>query len=72
VTYTFAIPASAYNLSWGLSGERAGDDICCQGKITRSGWRPTSTRYKVQAQVTGWRAYTVYRAAVSYTYKKRI
>lgn len=72
VTYGFAIPASAYNLSWRVSGEPSSSDICCQGKITRSGWRPTSRHYSIRAQVNGWRAYTVNRASVSYTYKARI
>ena len=67
VTYSFTIPSRAYNVSSYVSGYRSSLDFCCNGRITKSGWRPSSTVYRARAQVTGWRAYVVTKARVTYT-----
>jgi hypothetical protein len=50
----------------------ASDDICCDGSVTKGTSRPSRKRIVVWAQVTGWRAYDIERARVTYYYKKRI
>jgi FlgD Ig-like domain len=72
VRYRFAIPSSAYNFSWSVRGGPAGDDLCCHGTISKLGTRTSSKSYVVTVNVTGYRAYEVERARVSYSYKKRI
>jgi hypothetical protein len=72
VRYRFAIPSSAYNISWALRGGLAGDDLCCFGSISKVGTRTSSRGYVLTAKVTGYRSYEVVRARVSYSYKKRI
>ena len=69
--YNFRIPASAFNIHWSARGTRPGTDICCQGTITRTDRRLSSTLFQVRAKVTGWRAFDIESAAVSYTYKVR-
>lgn len=72
VSYFWTIPSNAFNLAWNVNGARSSADFCCQGSITRNGTRLASTRYRVQAKVTGWRAYDVYRVALTYSFRKRI
>ena len=67
MTYSFTIPSKATNVSWNTSATRPDADICCDGRITRTGSRPRSNLYQVRAQVTGWRAYVVNRAWVHYS-----
>lgn len=71
-SYGFSVPASAYSVSWSMPGERTGADICCTGSITKSGTRTSRTSFRLRTKVTGWRAYDVWSARISYKYKKRI
>ena len=71
-SYTFRVPAGAYAVSYSLSGQHSAADICCYGRISRAGGRVSKTAFRVTATVTGWRAYDVRRAAVSYSYRHRI
>ena len=70
-TYNFRVPASAFNVHWSARGWLTDADICCTGRVTRTGRRLSSTLFQVRAQVNGWRAFEVESAAVSYTYKVR-
>lgn len=72
VTYGFAIPSNAYNISWAIATTRTSLDYCCDGVISKSGSRPTSSRYVLTAKVTGWRAVEVDAVRLTYTYKARI
>jgi hypothetical protein len=72
VRYGIRVPASAYNISFGVRGGPAGDDLCCYGSIYKFGNRTSARRYVVTVKVTGYRSYEVERARVSYSYKKRI
>lgn len=69
--YNFRVPASAFNVHWSARGTAPVSDICCDGRITRTGKRLSSTLFQIRAQVSGWRAFDVDRAAISYTYKVR-
>ena len=71
-SYTFRLPADAYAVRYSLSGQRTAADICCSGRIMQSGSRVSRTAFRVTATVTGWRAYDVRRAAVSYAYRHKI
>lgn len=71
-TYGFTIPSNATNLSWKAPGVYADDDLCCDGKMTKAGKRTTSTHYRITVQVTGYRAYDVHSAQVTYTYRHAI
>ena len=55
-----------------VSKARTGADICCTGSITKSGTRTSRTSFRLRTKVTGWRAYDVWSARISYKYKKRI
>ncbi len=72
LSFGFAIPASAWDLTWSVSGERSALDRCCSGSIRKSGSRPSQTRYVVATTVNGWRAYWVHSATVRYKYRARI
>jgi hypothetical protein len=72
VTYAFSVPATTFRVSGGVSGKLAFDDICCDGSVTKGVDRLSRRRVVAWAQVTGWRAYDVERARVTYYYKKRI
>ncbi|NYI45639.1 hypothetical protein BJ993_002719 [Nocardioides aromaticivorans] len=72
LSFGFAIPASAWEISWSVSGERSALDRCCDGSIRKSGSRPSQTRYVVATTVTGWRAYWVHSATLRYKYRARI
>jgi hypothetical protein len=47
-------------------------DICCDGTVSKGGYRASSTKFVAWAKVTGWRAYDVYSARITYWYKVRI
>ena len=68
-TYRFAIPANARNLVWRVRGEKG---CCDEGKLTRTGTRVSPRSYRIVVRVTNWRAFTVRRASVSYSYRDRI
>lgn len=72
VTYSFALPRSAFDVSWNVYGARDSADICCRGVIRRDGQRVTPRRIRVRAWVTGWRAYEVRFVNVSYKLRERI
>jgi hypothetical protein len=69
--YAFRLPSNASRVSWALGGRRTPADLCCDGRIVRTGKRVTSTLFRIQVQVTGWRAYDVTSARVSYTTRVR-
>lgn len=71
-TYGFSLPSSATNLSWKVRGDYPDTDYCCQGSVTKTGKRTTTTHYRVQVTVTGWRAYDVSYAQITYTYRYAI
>jgi hypothetical protein len=68
-TYRFAIPAQATNVRWRVRGEIG---CCDRGRIIRAGTRLSPRSYRVSVRVTSWRAFTVGRVSVSYTYRERI
>ena len=70
--YTFRVPTGTYAVRYSVSGGYADSDICCDGRMTRSLTRVTPTAYRVKVRVNGWRAYDIYRVAVSYSWKVRI
>lgn len=72
--YRFGVPAHASNVKWHVSGGPASDDICCTGSIKKTGtWvGPSHRQVLIQVKVTGWRAYDVDRAYITYTYQRRI
>jgi hypothetical protein len=69
--YAFRLPSNATRVAYAVSGHRNYGDLCCDGRITRTGERVTSTLFRVQVQVTGWRAYDVAGVRVSYTTRVR-
>lgn len=71
-TYRFRLPASAFSVAWSAPGAVASSDICCDGTIRKTGVRTSSTSFVVTATVTGWRAYEVRAAKVTYKVKQRI
>lgn len=71
-SYGFTLPGNAYDVTWGMNGEKTGGDVCCNGYISRDGTRTSSTHFRITATVTGWRAYEVWSARVTYSYKARI
>lgn len=71
-TFTFRVPAKATKVRWSLSGHATGGDLCCQGRIMRTGVRTSPRVVKVTAQVTGWRAYEVRSATVTYRVSKQL
>ena len=71
-TYRFRVPRSASHTHWRVVGGTTDSDICCQGRITRTGHRATTTRYAVRVQVTGWRTYDIRRVHATWRYQKRI
>jgi len=70
--YRFTLPKNAQNVKWHVDGHKAYDDFPGQGKISRSGKKLDKTHYHIEVKVTGWRAYDVKYAWVTYTYKARI
>lgn len=71
--YSFGIPTSAYNITWGIDGERTELDFPNDGgSISKSGTRPYDDRFVVKLYVGAWRGFTVYKARVSYSYKVKI
>jgi hypothetical protein len=71
-TYGFRIPKSAYKITWRAAGRAPSLDICCDGRITKTGERTKARSFVVRVRVTGWRAYEVRRVSVDYRYKERI
>lgn len=71
-TYVFAIPSNATNIRWAVRSYLSGADLCCRGSVSKSGARVSSTRYHIRAKVTGLRAMTVERVAVTYSYRTRV
>lgn len=68
-TYRFHLPTSAKNVRWGVRGYQ----MCCDtGRITKTGDRTSARSYRVQVQVTEWRAYVVRKVWISYTYRRAI
>lgn len=72
MSFGFAIPASAWDLHWSVSGERSSLDRCCNGTIRKTGTRPSRSRYVVTTTVSGWRAFRVHSATLRYKYRARI
>jgi hypothetical protein len=72
MTYTFRIPSNARRVGWNVAGATSTADICCDGSISRTGSRTSATRMVLRARVTGWRAWDVQKASVTYTVRKRI
>jgi hypothetical protein len=72
MTYNFSLPGNAYDVSWRVRGARSSADICCDGRISRTGRRMSSTLFRVRTEVTGWRAFEVYSASVTYKWRKRV
>lgn len=72
MSFGFAVPADAWDLTWSVSGERSSLDRCCNGSVRKTGARPSRTRYVVTTTVTGWRAYWVHAATLRYKYRARI
>lgn len=70
-SYRFDVPKSAYQLDWRAAGQAPAADICCQGRITKSGTRTRTREYVVRVRVTGWRAYEVHAVRLDYKYKVR-
>jgi hypothetical protein len=67
-TYTLRTPVSAKSVSYRVTGSRTGADICCDGRITKSGKRAKNKRsFAVTVRVNGWRAYEIRRAKVAYS-----
>lgn len=70
--YSFTLPAAAYSVRWSVRGTTTGADLCCDGRITKSGVRSRDKKkFTVTAQVTRWRAYEVRNVSVSYTVRAR-
>jgi hypothetical protein len=67
--YIFAIPASTFRLSFGVSGAQ---HCCYEGAFSRTGTRLSPTRFRVRIQIGGWRAYDIRRVRINYAYQKRI
>jgi FlgD Ig-like domain len=72
VTYGFSIPSTTFKISSSVRGELALSDICCYGTVSKGGYRASSKRFVAWAKVTGWRAFDVYSARITYSYKVRI
>jgi FlgD Ig-like domain len=70
--YRFAVPASATRLRFHVSGAAPADDLCCHGRITKTGKRTSRTRFRVTVGVTDMRAYDVRSVRISYRYRARI
>ena len=68
-TYRFAVPSSAYDVSFGVRGQQG---CCSQGRISKTGERLTQRSYRILVKVTNWRAYDIYAVRVSYRYRVRI
>jgi hypothetical protein len=67
--YRFSLPANAFDVAWGVSGQA----YCCStGQLIRTGTRITSTSYAIRVKVTYARSYAVNRARVSYSTRVRI
>jgi len=69
--YNFRVPASAFGVTWRSTGHLAEADICCTGKVSRTGTRVSSRVFQVRVTATGWRAFDVTGASMSYSYKVR-
>jgi hypothetical protein len=67
--YSFAVPASAYNVGWRVAGYQG---CCSEGTISKWGVRLDRTHYRVSVKVTNWRSYTVTAVRLTYTYQRRI
>lgn len=70
--YSFAVPASTFQTTFAVAGFAPSSDICCDGRITKAGSRPSKTSLAVVVKVTGWRAYTVRSVTGTWWYKKRL
>ena len=64
--YGFTLPRNARNVDWGMSGTRG---CCSNGRVIKTGNRPSATHFDVRIKVTNWAAYEVHRARVTYTTK---
>jgi hypothetical protein len=62
--YGFTLPRNARNVTWGMAGSRG---CCSNGRVIKTGNRPSATHFDVRIKVTNWAAYTVDRARVTYT-----
>ena len=69
--YNFGVPASAFSFRWTVRGTPTGADLCCDGRITRTGHRIKPRLFQVRVRVTGWRAYEIRGVSLTYTYKVR-
>lgn len=59
MSYNFQIPSAAGKFSIAMAGEWSGADLCCNGSVTKSGERRSSTVYRVSVKVTGTRAWII-------------
>jgi hypothetical protein len=71
-SYGFRIPKSAFKIKWHAAGQAPMADICCDGRITKTGTRPKARKFVVRVRVTGWRAYEVRSVSLGYKYKVRL
>lgn len=65
--YSFTLPSNATRVAYAVSGHRNYADLCCDGRILRTGTRVRSNLFRVLVTVTGWRAYDVTGVRVSYS-----
>lgn len=66
--YGFSVPSNAKNLRYEVRGSQG---CCDRGRIDFSGRRVSARRYTVGVHVTYWRAYTVRKVELRYTYQVR-
>jgi hypothetical protein len=64
--YGFVLPRNATNVAWAMRGSHG---FGWDGRIIKTGKRVTPTRFRVGVTVTGWEAYSIKRANVTYTTK---
>lgn len=64
----FRLPPSAKNIRWGINGHA---NCCADPGIIKKSSRRQGRKFIATMDVTGFRSYTVNRAWVGYTYKKR-
>ena len=62
-TYRLALPRSASNLDWSVSGYQG---CCDRGTISKSGTRLNRTTFEIAMRVTIWRSYTIQSVRVAY------
>jgi hypothetical protein len=64
VKYNFTLPQNARNISWAGNGSHG---FGWDGRIIKDGDRIGPKRFQVSVTVTGWEAYSIKRASVTYT-----